>query len=183
MTTTTTTATTATSNDNYPNDNYPITITEMDEEAIQEDIQSLKAYSPVEFRFVVARSYSKSTSQALATCGLSQGWLELDDRKNRLLPLADKLATNRILQAEFRLREIVPAAIDSMVNLMENSADDRVRFQATKDILDRAGVKASDKIQLEVTGNVSLRSLQDVLMQVYGGAGAGSVGDDNDTDK
>lgn len=140
----------------------------MDLETVQDDMQALLAYSPVEYRFVVARSYSKSSAAALATCGLSYNWLEMAGRKARLLPLADRLATNRALQAELQIQELVPAALSRMADLMDNSPDDRVRFQASKDILDRAGVRKQDKLQVDVTGSVSVRSLADVLVQVYG---------------
>lgn len=148
-------------------DNSIQPIQPLDMETIQDDMQALLAYSPIEFRFVVARSYSKSTSAALQTCGLSPGWLDTG-RKARLLPLADRLATNRILQAELQIQELIPAALSRMASLMDDSPDDRVRFQASKDILDRAGVKKQDKIAIDVSGSVSVRSLSDVLMAVYG---------------
>lgn len=155
--------------DNTITDNTTIQpIAPLDIETIQDDMQALLAYSPVEYRFVVARSYSKSSAAALAVCGLSYNWLDSGDRKARLLPLADRLATNRALQAELQIQELVPAALARMADLMDNSADDRVRFQASKDILDRAGVRKQDKLQVDVTGSVSVRSLADVLVQVYG---------------
>lgn len=148
-------------------------------EDLREDLDNLYRYSPVEYQYVIARSYSRTATKALEICGLSQAWLNAEDRRNRLPALADRLASDRLVQAEYRIREIVPIAIDNMVALMNDSKDDRVRFQATKDILDRAGVKATDKLNVELSGNVSLRSLQDVLLQVYGGRQGADNADNN----
>lgn len=148
-------------------------------EDLREDLDNLYNYSPIEYQYVIARSYSRTATKALEICGLSQAWLNAEDRRNRLPALADRLASDRLVQAEYRIREIVPIAIDNMVALMNDSKDDRVRFQATKDILDRAGVKATDKLNVELSGNVSLRSLQDVLLQVYGGRQGADNADNN----
>jgi hypothetical protein len=48
--------------------------------------------------------------------------------------------------------------------------DRKLRQAAAKDILDRVGLKAPDKTQVEVMASVAVRALDDVLAQVYGKA-------------
>ena len=42
-----------------------------------------------------------------------------------------------------------PKAFSAMKALMEESESDTVRYQAAKDLMDRAGFKATDKVQIE----------------------------------
>lgn len=136
--------------------------------SLQDDLRIIQEADPLEYRFVLARSMTNSDSSALRTIGASPGWLGKSDRTSRLVPLANRLAASRLIQADHHIREEIPKMLEVVAYLAYNSTDDRVRLQAARDWLDRAGVKSVDKVQLDVTGAVSVRSIQDVLVQVYG---------------
>lgn len=53
--------------------------------------------------------------------------------------------------ARLRLMDAAPEAAEYLVDLAANSASDAVRLGAAKEILDRAGVKAGQDINLKVT--------------------------------
>ena len=75
--------------------------------------------------------------------------------------------TDRVTQAGLMLREATMRAVGVMVEDLE-SKDRKLRQSAAKDILDRVGLKAPDKTQVEVMASVAVRALDDVLAQVYG---------------
>lgn len=59
--------------------------------------------------------------------------------------------------ADERLRELVDPAIVELERLMTKSDMDSVRLAAVKDILDRAGLKPTEKIDARVLGAFTLR--------------------------
>ena len=55
-----------------------------------------------------------------------------------------------IVHVNKTLHEYAPIAVQTMINLSEHAKNDKVRLDATKDILDRAGFKPAEK--REITG-------------------------------
>lgn len=59
------------------------------------------------------------------------------------VPLAVEAARNRIHQA-------APAAVDTVVDLMENAASEQVRLKAATEVLDRSNIRAGSDVTVEV---------------------------------
>ncbi len=68
-----------------------------------------------------------------------------------------------------RLKHIAPKALHTMEHLMTNADTDAVRFQASKDLLDRAGYKP-EETQLEVKR--SIEEMEAQLISLVGDEGA-----------
>jgi len=104
---------------------------------------------------------------ALKEVGLSNTWLWRLPNKAELESLAMDLRHDRLLQASMALQEATMDAVKVMVDDLK-SHDKKLRQSAAKDILDRVGLRAPDKTQVEVMASVAVRALDDVLTQVYG---------------
>ena len=102
--------------------------------------------TPAQASFVASLATGASIRDAAAAAGVTPRttlrWREKPAVREALAALeADELAVARALTAS-RLTE----AVETVVVLMENDAvDPRVRLAAAKDLLDRAGVKASEE--------------------------------------
>lgn len=66
------------------------------------------------------------------------------------LPTVKKAAEDRILAAKMRLVDSTDDAIDTLIDLL-TSGGDQVKLGAAREILDRAGVKSSTEIEVNVT--------------------------------
>ena len=62
------------------------------------------------------------------------------------------------------IRSLAAKAKNIMANLL-NSDSDNVRFQAAKDILDRAGFKPQEKIEVSKSIDDSIREMEDYLCE------------------
>lgn len=62
------------------------------------------------------------------------------------------------------IRSLATRAKNTMANLL-NSDSDNVRFQAAKDILDRAGFKPQEKIEVSKSIDDSIREMEDYLCE------------------
>lgn len=62
------------------------------------------------------------------------------------------------------IRSLATRAKNTMANLL-NSDSDNVRFQAAKDILDRAGFKPQEKIEVSTSIDDSIREMEDYLCE------------------
>jgi hypothetical protein len=72
-----------------------------------------------------------------------------------------------LAQARTRLTELVPRAIDTLEDLMENAQQEPVRLGAARDLLDRAGVTVKTQLEVDahVTGDVDAK-VTDLLGQL-----------------
>ena len=135
--------------------------------SLQQELEELRQTAPLQYEFVVARSKMASNRQALMTIERSEGWLQRYTDVEYLTSLAERLRADRVAQAETMLRQAVTGAARVMIEDLQ-SKDRKLRQAAAKDILDRVGVRAPDKTQVEVIATIAARTLEDVLMQVYG---------------
>lgn len=62
------------------------------------------------------------------------------------------------------IRSLATRAKNTMASLL-NSDSDNVRFQAAKDILDRAGFKPQEKIEVSKSIDDSIREMEDYLCE------------------
>lgn len=53
--------------------------------------------------------------------------------------------------ARLQLTEAVPDAMQTLIHLQENSPADNVRLKAATEILDRAGLKAAEQLEVDIT--------------------------------
>jgi len=136
---------------------------------VQSELDILKDTAPLQYEYVVARSQCTTNRQALAKVERSESWLALMTDRDYLNELADRLRADRTSQAEIMLRQAVTSAARVMIEDLQ-AKDRKLRQAAAKDILDRVGLKAPDKTQVEVMASVAVRALDDVLAQVYGQA-------------
>lgn len=134
---------------------------------LREELDELKQQSPLFYEWVVSRSNLDSDTKALAVIKRGQSWFQMLSEKERLQELAARLRNDRVTQAMQMLEQAATKAARTMLELTE-SPDDRVRYQASKDILDRLGAKVPDKLQVDVQHSISARTIDDVLLQVYG---------------
>lgn len=65
--------------------------------------------------------------------------------------------------AEARIQALVDPAINRIGNLIDFGENDSVRLAASKDALDRAGYKPTEKRETKVEGSVSLDGLREAL--------------------
>jgi hypothetical protein len=134
---------------------------------IQSELDELKEAAPLQYEYVVARSQTTTSRDALAKVERSESWLQLKTDRDYLNALAERLRADRVAQAETMLRQAVTGAARVMIEDLQ-AKDRKLRQAAAKDILDRAGIKAPDKTQVEVIATIAARTLEDVLAQVYG---------------
>ena len=134
---------------------------------LEQQLDTIKRHSPIQYEFIYWRSVLPSANAALDKIQRTTGWLHTQENKDELLDLSDQLRVDRITQAGLMLREATMRAVGVMVEDLE-SKDRKLRQSAAKDILDRVGLKAPDKTQVEVMASVAVRALDDVLAQVYG---------------
>ena len=134
---------------------------------LTQNLDNLKYIDWNQYHFVVARSMLKDNQAALDKIGRSQSWLATLPNKTDLENLAQELKGDRLTQASLILRDATIKAVSVMVDDLD-SKDRKLRQAAAKDILDRVGLRAPDKTQVEVMASVAVRALDDVLTQVYG---------------
>jgi hypothetical protein len=134
---------------------------------IRQELDALREESPIKYNFVIERSTAQTNAAALAKIERTQSWLHMLDDKDYLVDLASRLHADRVYQAEVMLRQATIKAASVMIEDLQ-SKDRKLRQAAAKDILDRVGVRAPDKTQVEVIATIAARTLEDVLMQVYG---------------
>lgn len=135
--------------------------------SLQKELDELKEAAPLQYEFVVARSQMASNRQALTKIERSEGWLQRYTDVEYLTSLAERLRADRVSQAELLIRQAVTSAARVMIEDLQ-AKDRKLRQAAAKDILDRAGIRAPDKTQVEVIATIAARTLEDVLTQVYG---------------
>jgi phage terminase small subunit len=70
------------------------------------------------------------------------------------LPKVQEYYRSRV--AEIGLIGAIPA-VKTIVRLAQEAKSDYVKLEASKDILDRSGFKAPDKVQHQVGGNLSIK--------------------------
>ena len=133
---------------------------------LETELHELKRQSPLLWRFVVARAEHNTDNQALAVIDRSTAWLHLLPEKQYLSDLADRLRNDRVQQAAMLLEQAATAAARVMLDDLQ-CEDRKLRQSAAKDILDRLGVRAPDKTQIDVVASVNSRTLEDVLLSVY----------------
>ena len=136
---------------------------------IQSELDELKETAPLQYEYVVARSQTTTSRDALAKVERSESWLQLKTDRDYLNSLAERLRADRVSQAEIMLRQAVTSAARVMIEDLQ-AKDRKLRQAAAKDILDRAGIRAPDKTQVEIIATIAARTLEDVLTQVYGQA-------------
>lgn len=69
------------------------------------------------------------------------------------LPAVKAKAEATVLSARMRLIGALPMALDTLLDLAENSSADAIKLKAATEILDRSGVKGGMDITVEVTNN------------------------------
>jgi hypothetical protein len=134
---------------------------------LEQQLDTIKRHSPIQYEFIYWRSVLPSANAALEKIQRTTGWLHTQANKDELLDLSDQLRVDRITQASIMLRNAVLDAVNVMTDDLK-SHDRKLRQAAAKDILDRVGLRAPDKTQVEVMASVAVRALDDVLAQVYG---------------
>ena len=134
---------------------------------LQSQLDELRLSNPLQYSYVYWRSILPTTTAALAKIDRSANWLYTQENKLELQELADMLMTDRVTQAGLMLRDATLKAVSVMIDDLD-SKDRKLRQSAAKDILDRVGLRAPDKTQVEVMASVAVRALDDVLAQVYG---------------
>ena len=134
---------------------------------LQTQLDYLKQSSPIQYEYVVQRSMTPTANMALDKIQRTVGWLHALPNKRELQELSDQLRADRIMQASLMLQQATIKAVSVMIDDLD-SKDRKLRQSAAKDILDRVGLRAPDKTQVEVMASVAVRALDDVLAQVYG---------------
>ena len=134
---------------------------------LQSQLDYLKQSSPIQYEYVVQRSMTPTANMALDKIQRTVGWLHALPNKRELQELSDQLRADRIMQASIMLQQATIKAVSVMIDDLD-SKDRKLRQSAAKDILDRVGLRAPDKTQVEVMASVAVRALDDVLAQVYG---------------
>ena len=134
---------------------------------LQSQLDTLKYVNPIQYEYVYYRSMLPTANAALEKVHRTTGWLHTQENKDELEELAGMLRTDRITQASIMLQQATIRAVSVMVDDLD-SKDRKLRQAAAKDILDRVGLRAPDKAQIEVMASVAVRALDDVLTQVYG---------------
>ena len=134
---------------------------------LQSQLTYIKSIDPDQHAFVYYRSMLPTNEAALKEVGLSNTWLWRLPNKAELESLAMELRHDRLTQASIMLQQATIKAVSVMVDDLD-SKDRKLRQAAARDILDRVGLRAPDKTQVEVMASVAVRALDDVLTQVYG---------------
>ena len=89
---------------------------------------------------------------ALEACRYA-GYTNDDHKKLRNLAntLKSQLKSEIEQLSRERLKHIAPKALHTMEHLLTSADTDAVRFQASKDLLDRAGFVKTDKVEVKAT--------------------------------
>ena len=132
---------------------------------LEEELLDIKRTHPIRYQWIVARSQTDTDNKALAIVGRTTGWLHALDEKEHMQALANRLKVDTVSLAKRMYEQAATKAAQTMLDLLDSS-DDRVRVQAAKDILDRLGYKPADKV--DITLGLSARSIEDIVLQVYG---------------
>jgi len=91
--------------------------------------------------------------QAAIAAGYSENSARME--AHRLLKHSKVLAEIVYLSTA-RLASLAPKAIDQVENLITSARSDRVKLDASIDLLNRLGLKAPDKVDHRVAGDISL---------------------------
>ena len=94
----------------------------------------------------ISAAYRKAYPNA-ATKYLAQEAYKLL-RKPKIQSLIEQIQQD--LRAKFIL--LAPAALERLEDLAENSEHDKVKLEANKEILDRAGLKAPERVEMGILG-------------------------------
>jgi hypothetical protein len=90
--------------------------------------------------------------------------------KQRGYELKNKFAKEIEDRTKKAIKDSIPAAIAMLNHLMNNAESESVKLGAVKDILDRAGMKPTDKVEQTVTSveGKSTEELQQELESLIG---------------
>lgn len=69
-------------------------------------------------------------------------------------------------QMRLRFGDYTGMALNTIIDLMQNAESGSVRLQASKDLLDRAGFKPEDKVQVDGTLDTEKTKLDDLIRQM-----------------
>ena len=149
--------------------------------ALQQELEDVRHDNPLVWAYILNRANSPTDVKALQTIDRSEAWLHTQPNKDYIQELAFRLKSDAPQHALTLLQQAATKAAQNMLDLANNASDERVKFQANKDIMDRLGMKAPEKLQIEA--GASIRSIDEVLLQVYGkrvaelaaGQGAGDM--------
>ncbi len=72
-------------------------------------------------------------------------------------------------QMRLRFGDYAGMALNAIIDLAQNAESGSVRLQAAKDLLDRAGYKPEDKVQVDGTLDTEKTKLDDLIRQMRGG--------------
>lgn len=72
-------------------------------------------------------------------------------------------------QMRLRFGDYAGMALNAIIDLAQNAESGSVRLQAAKDLLDRAGYKPEDKVQVDGTLDTEKTKLDDLIQQMRGG--------------
>ena len=109
--------------------------------------KKIKKLTEKQSAFVASYIETGSKSIALKEAGYSPN-MRANDVCNADVQNAIIMQVNKVLH------QYAPTAVHNMIDLSENSLSEAIKFNATKDILDRAGFKPIEK--REVTGSNGL---------------------------
>ncbi len=130
------------------------------------DVSQLKEKHQMIIRLDLLGYNCKEIAEAL---GYSPGWVSqlqkskkykdklqatraaLDDHFEE--KLSDALVNDKVIQ---RLREVAEDALETVLELMEGAESENVRQKSAFDVLDRAGYRPSDRVEMEHSGGLDL---------------------------
>jgi len=61
-----------------------------------------------------------------------------------------------LTEAGMKLHQQVPSAVQTLTNLMNTARSERIRMEASQDVLDRTGFKAAERVDHRHSGGVSV---------------------------
>lgn len=158
-----------------------MTLSDIEDEIqdIEAELDEIKRTHPIRYQWIVARSQTDSDAKALAIVNRGNSWLHSLPNKVHMQELAARLKVETVTLAKQMYQQAATKAAQTMLDLLD-STDDRVRYQASKDILDRLGYKPAEKV--DVSLGMSSRTIEEVVLLAYGKAqakrlAAGETGD------
>lgn len=123
-----------------------------------------------ELDYVLARAKNRSNAKALREAGIHQAtfynWPQ--EVRDRLNDIAQEVKRNTTVKAMLKLQENAEIAAEVIVEQMgKQYKNPWVRQSAAKDVLDRLGVKAAERKEIEVSGEVIV-GFDEALKRAYG---------------
>jgi len=114
--------------------------------------------------FISHFARSGNATQAAVAAGYSER-----TARTQGYQLKVKLAGEIAHAVGLRIASAAPAALGTLIKLVESSdTDDRVRLAAAKDILDRAGYNASNKVEISTMDTKTDDQLRAELRELMG---------------